>query len=91
MARKKTVYVCGDCGSDYSKWQGQCSDCGAWNTLSEMRHAAPARSTGPSGYAGAADGEVKRLSEIDLQELPRIASGGREFDLVLGGGLVPGS
>ncbi|MGS2724738.1 DNA repair protein RadA [Porticoccus sp. GXU_MW_L64] len=91
MAKKKTVYVCSDCGSDYSKWQGQCSDCGAWNTLSEMRNVAPARATGSAGYAGAADGEVKRLSEIDLQELPRISSGGREFDLVLGGGLVPGS
>lgn len=90
MARKKTVYVCSDCGSDYSKWQGQCSDCGAWNTLSEMRNVAPAPGGG-SGYAGAADGEVKRLAEIDLQELPRIATGGNEFDLVLGGGLVPGS
>ncbi|UTW44790.1 DNA repair protein RadA [bacterium SCSIO 12696] len=92
MAKKKTLYVCSDCGSDYSKWQGQCSDCGAWNTLSEMRHAAPSRNAGVgAGYAGAADGEVKRLAEIDLQELPRISSGGHEFDLVLGGGLVPGS
>ena len=37
MAKQKTAFVCNDCGSDYAKWQGQCSDCGAWNTLSEVR------------------------------------------------------
>ncbi|WIO74485.1 DNA repair protein RadA [Porticoccaceae bacterium LTM1] len=92
MAKQKTAYVCSDCGSDYSKWQGQCSDCGAWNTLAEMRFAkAPRAANNGAGYAGAADGEVKRLSEIALDEVPRIGSGMREFDLVLGGGLVPGS
>ncbi|MEM9057413.1 MAG: hypothetical protein AAGD86_08045, partial [Pseudomonadota bacterium] len=33
MARDKTVFVCSACGSQSPKWQGQCSDCGAWNTL----------------------------------------------------------
>jgi DNA repair protein RadA/Sms len=37
MAKQKTAFVCSECGSDYHKWQGQCSDCGAWNTLSEVR------------------------------------------------------
>ena len=37
MAKAKSAYVCTDCGSEYSKWQGQCSDCGVWNTLSEIR------------------------------------------------------
>ena len=92
MARQKTAYVCSDCGSDYSKWQGQCSDCGAWNTLSEVRLSTPKRTANSgSGFAGAADGEVTLLSDIALEEVPRIASGAREFDLVLGGGLVPGS
>ena len=38
MATKaKSAYVCNDCGADYNKWQGQCTECNAWNTLSEIR------------------------------------------------------
>ncbi|MCR8922422.1 DNA repair protein RadA [Dasania sp. GY-MA-18] len=93
MAKRKTAYVCNDCGSDYSKWQGQCNDCGAWNTLSEITLAAakPSNDARFQGYAGAAGGKVQTLNEIDLQSMPRISSGTEEFDRVLGGGLVHGS
>ena len=57
MAKQKTAFVCNDCGSDYSKWQGQCSDCGAWNTLSEVK-LGPARG---SGRAGGGAGEFDRV------------------------------
>jgi DNA repair protein RadA/Sms len=93
MAKSKTAYVCNDCGSDYAKWQGQCSDCGAWNTLSEVRLARGGRARATdnrSGFAGALS-EARVLGEIDLEDLPRFSSGAEEFDRVLGGGLVPGS
>lgn len=93
MAKRKTAFVCSDCGSDYSKWQGQCNDCGAWNTLSEIS-LAPAKASGEGrlqGFAGAADGEIQTLQDINLENLPRIGSGAEEFDRVLGGGLVHGS
>ncbi len=95
MAKNKTAFVCNDCGSDYGKWQGQCSDCGAWNTITEIRlgpakASGPARSGGRAGYAGAL-AEARVLKDIDLAELPRFSSGAGEFDRVLGGGLVPGS
>ncbi|MET0330558.1 MAG: DNA repair protein RadA, partial [Dyella sp.] len=59
MAKAKTAYVCADCGAEHSKWQGQCLECGAWNTLSEfvVQPAAGKGSVGAarrSGYAGAA-------------------------------------
>ncbi len=95
MAKRKTAYVCNDCGSEYSHWQGQCKDCGAWNTLTEITVSAPAKAAKTSrlqGYAGAANSQqVQTLSEINLEDLPRIASGANEFDRVLGGGLVQGS
>ena len=93
VSKTKSAYVCNDCGADYRKWQGQCSECGAWNTLSEIRLGSSARSgvVARSGFAGAADGAVKTLAEIDLDEIPRIGTGTSELDLVLGGGLVPGS
>ena len=36
MAKARTAYVCSECGADFSKWQGQCGACGAWDTLSEI-------------------------------------------------------
>lgn len=99
MAKAKSAYVCNDCGAEYSKWQGQCTACGAWNTLSEVRLSSrPATATSRGaryeGYAGSTDPAHKRvisLSEVDLQETARIPSGTGELDRVLGGGLVPGS
>ena len=35
-AKTKSAYVCDDCGAEHGKWQGQCSACGAWNTLSRV-------------------------------------------------------
>jgi len=91
MAKTKTAFVCGDCGSDYRKWQGQCDDCGAWNTLSQVNlGSASAGQHRAVGFAGAA-AQIQTLNNIDLAEVPRITSGLGEFDRVLGGGLVAGS
>ena len=91
--KTKSAFVCNDCGADYRKWQGQCTECNAWNTLSEIRLGPAARSTKVlrPGFAGVVDGAVKTLAEIALDEIPRISTGTGELDLVLGGGLVPGS
>ncbi|MGQ9426796.1 DNA repair protein RadA [Gilvimarinus sp. F26214L] len=95
MAKQKTAYVCQDCGADFAKWQGQCAECGAWNSLSEVRlGGAPGRTQDQrlSGYAGAGGPpQVQVLAEIDLENVPRLSSGAGEFDRVLGGGFVPGS
>ena len=96
MAKAKTAFVCNDCGADFPKWQGQCGECHAWNTLSEIRLSGPAsksasvRSTGRSGYAGTT-ASVQRLEEVAVVDLPRLRSGFDEFDRVLDGGFVPGS
>ncbi|NRA69675.1 MAG: DNA repair protein RadA [Gammaproteobacteria bacterium] len=100
MAKLKTAYVCNDCGSEHSRWQGQCNACKEWNTIVEMRletakdskdTQASVRSERFSGYAGATDSSLKTLDQISLTEQPRIASGYQELDRVLGGGIVPGS
>ena len=92
MAKQKTAYVCNECGADYPKWQGQCTECGAWNSLSEVRLGSVAsRPSSTGGYAGSTGGSVQKLSEINLEELPRVTTGTGELDRVLGGGLVPGS
>jgi len=96
MAKRKTAFVCTDCGAEHGKWQGQCVGCGAWNTLAEVVLAKEAGTRGAdfsdarSGYAGAKSG-VQVLADIDLAAVPRIPTELAEFDRVLGGGLVPGS
>ncbi|QBH97485.1 DNA repair protein RadA [Limnobaculum zhutongyuii] len=90
----KRAFVCNECGADYPRWQGQCSACNAWNSITEIRLAAASssRSDRFSGYAGEGGvSKVQKLSEISLEELPRFSTGFKEFDRVLGGGVVPGS
>ncbi|EPZ8968723.1 DNA repair protein RadA [Enterobacter hormaechei] len=92
----KRAFVCNECGADYPRWQGQCSACHAWNTITEVRGVAAspsvARNERLSGYAGNAGvSKVQKLSDISLEALPRFSTGFKEFDRVLGGGVVPGS
>ncbi|NVK11084.1 MAG: DNA repair protein RadA [Gammaproteobacteria bacterium] len=94
--KTKTAFVCNDCGADFTRWQGQCGECKAWNTLSEVRLGGTTTRTPPvsktAGYAGSAGAQgVQTLNDIDLEKLPRASSGNAEFDRVLGGGMVPGS
>lgn len=84
MGKINRIYVCDSCGASAAKWQGQCPDCGRWNSLTETRPGA--------GMAGETAVEalsvlVGQQGEVDQ----RYATGFREFDRVLGGGLVPGS
>lgn len=91
MAKTKSVYICSACGAQASKWSGQCSDCGAWNTLGETTAImSPRRGVGSTGFAGETE-RIQLLHEVLPDDVQRIATGISEFDRVLGGGLVPGS
>lgn len=94
MAKNKSAFVCSECGADFSRWQGQCSECKEWNTITEVRLGVSSPRGGPArftGYAGAAGSRVQTLAEIATTEIPRFTSGFKELDRVLGGGVVPGS
>lgn len=89
MARTKRRYICQACGTESTRWQGQCADCGEWNTLAEeagasvfeMKH--HLRSGGRDVILSGLNSDVK------LPE--RLSTGIAEFDRALGGGLVAGS
>jgi DNA repair protein RadA/Sms len=95
MSKIKTAFVCNDCGADYNKWAGQCTACGGWNTLSEVRLSSTKGSktaaTRRDGFAGSTGGGIQTLDQIALQEQARIDAGNSELNRVLGGGLVLGS
>jgi DNA repair protein RadA/Sms len=95
MAKAKTAYVCGQCGAEHTKWQGQCEACGVWNSLTEFVVAPASSATATSrrsGYSGAgAPPRVVGLTEVAAREEARTRIGIGELDRVLGGGLVDGS
>ncbi|RUO75543.1 DNA repair protein RadA [Pseudidiomarina taiwanensis] len=93
MAKTKTAYVCNECGADYVRWLGQCTECKAWNSITEVRLGSQKSHQTDSrrGFSGMTQAQVQTLAEVDLADLPRFSSGYQEFDRVLGGGIVPGS
>jgi len=89
MAKTKRRYVCQACGSVSPRWQGQCADCGEWNTLAEE---APA-TVFSQKHDLSSGGRTIAFEPLDTpgKALERRATGLAEFDRALGGGLVPGS
>ena len=89
MAKPKRRYVCAACGSVTHRWQGQCADCGEWNSLSEEapETAFSAKHDLSSGGKALAFEPLDKASPMPV----RRSTGLPEFDRALGGGLVPGS
>ena len=86
--KKKTVYVCAECGNETSNWAGKCPSCGMWNTLKELEIGDKPASRSRGGVLRK---EPRRLSVLDTEKESRFLSGIPEFDRVLGGGAVLGS
>ena len=103
MAKSGTRFVCQNCGASSPKWQGRCSECNEWNTMTEEAvRAAPTRlasaiargeNNHPSSIAlpGIAAGAPRPITLVAAIENARTSTGNSEFDRVLGGGIVPGS
>jgi DNA repair protein RadA/Sms len=92
LAKLLRRYVCQACGSATSKWQGQCVDCGEWNSLVEEAGGGVV-----TPFAAKHDlrsgGRKVALSGLDADVAlpPRLQTGIAELDRALGGGLVAGS
>lgn len=84
MAKTRTVFYCAACGIESPRWIGRCPSCQAWNSFSEAPKSRPKRS------ARSELGPI-RLADVDSAQIARRSTGMREFDGVLGGGIVPGS
>ena len=92
MAKKtKTVFMCTECGNEYTAWQGQCSYCGSWNTIVEHKVAPPEEAKDDTRRRTGTEGRPVKLREVGTHDYTRMSSGISELDRVLGGGIVPGS
>lgn len=91
MSKAKSQFTCQVCGSIHPKWAGQCGDCEAWNTLTEVAMVQSAQKGRFQGYAGEQTPQVFSLPDVPTTDVARTATGIPELDRVLGGGLVNGS
>lgn len=93
MATKtKTVFICTECGYTSPKWAGKCAGCGAWNSMTEeIVSAEKAKPLSGRSISDIAASAPLKLREIDYTDENRIPTGIKEFDRVLGGGIVAGS
>lgn len=86
MAKRDFLFECSECGKKYSRWEGKCSACEAWNTIVEIE-----ADVKISKKASSKDVKIHRLSEVDTLNNQRFSSCSKELDRVLGGGIVKGS
>ena len=92
MAKIKTTFFCQNCGSQFSKWQGQCTSCKEWNTIAEEVIQKPEKSNWKT--QSSTDIRISKplkINEIDTSQEARLDILDNEFNRVLGGGMVKGS
>lgn len=97
-AKTKTLYVCQNCGAQKLRWEGRCSECGAWNSLVEEtvspEPVTRGWNTGKEGRKSSGPSAIKPISldqSIEALDFKRINTGYEELNRVLGGGLAYGS
>ncbi|NMB64122.1 MAG: DNA repair protein RadA [Spirochaetes bacterium] len=84
--KPKTIYICNECGATFQKWLGKCPECNSWNTIVEEMQDTPVfKNEIPF------ENSIHPLSQVLSESVQRIPTGIGEFDLVCGGGVVPGS
>lgn len=90
MVKHKTKFICQECGYESPKWMGKCPGCASWNTMVEEIERTSAR----RGTISTADGKAakpEKITALESRKEPRITTEMKEFNRVLGGGIVPGS
>ena len=88
--KTKTSFVCNQCASIFSQWAGQCTQCGAWNAISEERVETMMSKARLGNYANQRS-KVTRVEDVEILGESRTDTGLSELNRVLGGGLVDGS
>ena len=86
MSSKFSTFICQNCGSETSQYFGRCLNCNEWNTIVEERKSQISKSSNIKKNK-----KSKLFNEISSERITRFSSGFKEFDRVLGGGIVPGS
>ncbi len=89
-AKTKTIFVCQECGSQSLRWVGKCPACQSWNSYVEEIVSSSPRA-GEAAFSDPQNDQPVLLKEVTTQADNRLTVGLKEFDRVIGGGIVPGS
>ena len=92
MAKKKTLFECQACGFQSPRWLGKCTGCNQWDTMTELttEQIKFVKETQKSSSSPIKSKAIP-ITEVTQENIERFSSGSKELDLVLGGGIVPGS
>ena len=92
MAKKKIIFECQACGFQSPRWLGKCTGCEQWDTMTELT-AEQVKFVEETKTSSTRSTSTKAISitEVKQENIERFSSGSKELDLVLGGGIVPGS
>lgn len=92
MAKVKSAFFCQNCGTQFAKWQGQCTSCKEWNTITEEIIEKPEKVSWKSAESPKSKTpRPLKINEIDTSVEERLDTKNTELNRVLGGGIVPGS
>lgn len=93
MAKKRTLFECQACGFQSPRWMGKCTSCDQWETMIELSadQIKFLKETSSVSASGSSIPKAKPITQIEEDNIVRFTSGSGELDLVLGGGIVPGS
>ncbi|GAA0380722.1 DNA repair protein RadA [Bacillus horti] len=92
MSKRKTKYVCQECGYESPKWMGKCPGCNTWNTMvEELEPTRTAAGKGAFRTGAALSSKSVPITDIQTEDEARILTSIQEINRVLGGGIVPGS
>ncbi len=92
MAKKKILFECQACGMQSPRWLGKCTGCNQWDTMVELT-AEQIKFVEETKKSSSRSSLTKATSitKVKQENITRFNSGSKELDLVLGGGVVPGS
>jgi len=91
MAKKKaSLFECQHCGEQASKWLGKCPSCGSWESFIEL-NSDQQEVLKKISKVSTSSSKAKPITQIQQDDVKRFSTNDDEFDLVLGGGIVPGS
>jgi len=93
MKKQRVKFLCRQCGYDSAQWLGRCPSCGAWNSFAEEKFSAASggKESFVSKRLAGFSSSVLKLKEISVKDFSRYRTAIKEFDNVMGGGIVPGS
>jgi DNA repair protein RadA/Sms len=92
MGKKKTKFVCQECGYESAKWLGRCPGCSTWNSMFEEIERTKSMTRGV--FVHSTDDIISKpvpITTVTTTQEPRIQTSISEFNRVLGGGIVKGS